>query len=65
MPKAPRRQRDLFDEAAPLTELRPDLRTRLAPLLQVLLTEAAGWQQRQTESKDRDGEEAGDDQDHA
>ena len=65
MPKSPRRQRDLFDEAASLTELRPDLRTRLAPLLQVLLTEAAGWQQRQTESKDRDGEEAGDDQDHA
>ena len=64
MRKAPRRPRDLFDEAPPLTELRPDLRTRLAPLLQVLLTEAAGWQQRQAESKDRDGEEAGDDQDH-
>jgi hypothetical protein len=30
-----------------------------------LLAEAAGVQQCQTESKERDGEEAGDDQDHA
>ena len=48
-----------------LTELRPDLRTKLAPLLQALLAEAAGVQQRRTESTDRDGEEDGDDQDHA
>ena len=65
MRRARRRQRDLFDEAAQLTELRPDLRTRLAPLLQALLAEAAGVRQRQTESTDLDGEEAGDDQDHA
>ena len=65
MRKARRSQRDLFDEAAQLTELRPDLRTKLAPLLQALLAEAAGVPQRQTESKDRDGEEDGDDQDHA
>ena len=65
MRKARRSQRDLFDEAAQLTELRPDLRTKLAPLLQALLAEAAGVPQRQTESNDRDGEEAGDDQDHA
>jgi len=64
MRRARRTQRDLFDEAAQLTELRPDLRTRLAPLLQALLAEAAGVPQLQTESKDRDGEEAGDDQDH-
>jgi hypothetical protein len=65
MRKGRRRQRDLFDEAAQLSELRPDLRTTLAPLLQALLTEAAGGQRRQTAAKDRDGEEAGDDQDHA
>jgi hypothetical protein len=65
MRKARRTQRDLFDEAAQLTELRPDLRSRLAPLLEALLAEAAGGQQRQTESTDRDSEEAGDDQDHA
>jgi hypothetical protein len=41
------------------------VRSRLAPLLQALLAEAAGVQQCQTESKERDGEEAGDDQDHA
>ena len=65
MRKARRRQRDLFDEAAQLAELRPDVRSRLAPLLQALLAEAAGVQQCQTESKERDGEEADDDQDHA
>ena len=63
MRDARRRQKDLFDEAAQLTELQPDLRSRLAPLLQALLAEAAGV--RQTESTDLDGEEAGDDQDHA
>ena len=65
MRKARHRQRDLFDEAAQLTELRPDVRSRLAPLLQALLAEAAGVQQCRNESKERDGEEAGDDQDHA
>jgi hypothetical protein len=46
-------------------ELQPDLRSKLALLLQVLLAEAAGVQQRRTETADRDGAEAGDDQDHA
>jgi hypothetical protein len=48
-----------------MAELRPDLRNKLALLLQVLLAEAAGIQQRRTESEDRDGGEVGDDQDHA
>jgi hypothetical protein len=60
-----RSQRDLFDEAAQVVELRPDLRSKLALLLQSLLTEAAGLQQCQTESKDRAIEGAVDDQDHA
>jgi hypothetical protein len=64
MRRARRRQRDLFDEAGEPTELQPDLRSRLAPLLQALLAEAAGVQQRQPESTDRRGEEAGDDQNH-
>jgi len=58
-------QRDLFDERLQATELQPDLRSKLALLLQVLLTEAAGVQQHRTETADRDGAEAGDDQDHA
>jgi hypothetical protein len=57
------RQRDLFDETPRMAELRPELRNKVAPLLQTLLAEAAGLQQRQTESVDRG--EAGDDQDHA
>jgi hypothetical protein len=47
------------------TEFQPDLRSKLALLLQVLLAEAAGAQRRQTETADHDGAEAGDDQDHA
>ncbi len=58
-------QRDLFDERLQTTELQPDLRSKLALLLQVLLAEAAGVQQRRTETADHDGAEAGDDQDHA
>jgi hypothetical protein len=58
-------QRDLFDERLQATELQPDLQSKLALLLQVLLAEAAGVQQRRTETADRDGAEAGDDQDHA
>jgi hypothetical protein len=46
-----------------LTELRPDLRNKLAPLLQALLAEAASVQQHRTESLD--GVEAGDDHSHA
>jgi len=64
MRRARHNQRDLFDEAAQVTELQPELRSKLAPLLQTLLTEAAGVQ-RQIESKDHDVEEAGDDQDRA
>ena len=56
-------QRDLFDEVAPVAELRPDLRTKLTPLLQALLSEAAGLDPSQVE--DLGGEEVGDDQNHA
>jgi hypothetical protein len=57
-------QRDLFDEAARVAELRPDLRAKLTPLLQALLSEAAGMEPRQNKPDDLGGEEAGDDQDH-
>jgi hypothetical protein len=59
------RQRDLFDETPQTAALRPELRCKIALLLQALLTEAAGVQQHQAESAARDGGEAGDDQDHA
>jgi hypothetical protein len=62
--RARRSQRDLFDETPQAAELQPDLRNKLALLLQALLAEAAGVQQQRTESLDRDGGEAGDDQDH-
>ena len=65
MRSARRNQRDLFDETPQVMELRPDLRNKLALLLQVLLAEAAGVQQRRTEAAERNGGEAGDDQDHA
>ena len=58
-------QRDLFDKRVQATEFQPDLRSKLALLLQVLLAEAAGVQRRRTETADHDGAEAGDDQDHA
>jgi hypothetical protein len=58
-------QRDLFDKRVQATEFHPDLRSKLALLLQVLLAEAAGVQRRRTETADCDGAEAGDDQDHA
>lgn len=58
-------QRDLFDERLQATELRPDLRRKLALLLQVLLTEATGVEQPRAETADGDGAETGDDQDHA
>ena len=57
MPGAHHVQRDLFDEAIPTPELRPELRTKLAPLLQALLMEAA--------EPDLQIEEGGDDEDHA
>jgi hypothetical protein len=58
-------QRDLFDEAARVAELRPDLRAKLRPLLQALLSEAAGVEPRQSKSDDLGGGEAGDDQNRA
>lgn len=63
MRRAQGNQRELFDEATLVAELRPDLRAKLTPLLQALLSEAAGMEPHQSPSVDR-GEEAGDDQDH-
>jgi hypothetical protein len=65
MQRARHTQRDLFDEAIQAMELRPDLRTKLTPLLQVLLAEAASVEPRQAKPEDLGGEEGGDDQDHA
>ena len=53
--RARRSQRDLFDEAPLVAELRPDLRNKLALLLQALLAEAASLQQHRTESLRRGG----------
>ena len=60
-------QRDLFDEVARVVELRPDLRTKLTPLLQALLSEAAGLDPSQVEDQvvALGGAEVGDDQNHA
>jgi hypothetical protein len=63
--RARRSQRDLFEETPQMAELRPDLRNKVALLLQVLLAEAASAQQQRTESVDCNGREASDDQDHA
>ena len=65
MQRARHNQRDLFDEATRVAQLRPDLRGKLTPLLQVLLAEAAGVEPRETNPGDLGGVEAGDDQDHA
>ena len=43
--RARRSQRDLFDETPQVAELQPDLRNKLALLLQALLAEAASVQQ--------------------
>lgn len=59
-----RHQRDLFEPAARVADLRPDLRTKLTPLLQALLTEAAGVEPHPATAGDRGREEDGDDQDH-
>jgi hypothetical protein len=48
-----------------VTELRPELRTKLTPLLQALLSEAAGLESHQGASDELGGEEVGDDQNHA
>ena len=64
MRSARRKQGDLFEEAW-VTELRPELRSRLTPLLQTLLAEAAQAGLRQTPpDDDLDSGEASDDQDH-
>jgi hypothetical protein len=57
-------QRDLFEEEAPLPPLRAELRAKLSPLLQVLLTEAAGIGAQDAATRSN-GQEDGDDQDHA
>ena len=64
MRRAQGNQRELFDEATRVAQLRPDLRAKLTPLLQALLSEAAGMESHQSEPDDLGGEEAGDDQDH-
>ena len=46
--RARRSQRDLFDEAPLVAELRPDLQNKLGLLLQALLAEAASLQQHRT-----------------
>lgn len=58
-------QRDLFDEAARVVELRPDLRAKLTPLLQALLAEAACVKPPQATAAYLGDEEAGDDENHA
>lgn len=59
------RQRDLFEEPMPPTPFPADLRTKLSGLLQELLAEAAGVDPTRTSPAELDGEEDGDDQDHA
>ena len=54
-------QRNLFDQAIPARALQPDLRTKLAPLLQALLAEAAGAVPCKIDLE----KVGGDDQDHA
>jgi hypothetical protein len=53
-------QRDLFEPPETLPALQPAEQAKLAPLLQALLTEAAG-----IERVGRGDREVGDDQDHA
>ena len=64
MGRARHGQRDLFQQAPQATELRPELRSRIARLLQTLLAEACVAPQA-ADTNDRSGEEDGDDQDHA
>ena len=63
MPEPRHVQRDLF-EVSPIPKLRPELRTKVTPLLQALLVEAAAGQ-RQGNDPDLRLEEDGDDEDHA
>jgi hypothetical protein len=57
-------QRDLFEERATVPHLRPELRAKLTPLLQTLLTEAADIGPQDTTTRSG-AQEDGDDQDHA
>jgi hypothetical protein len=63
MPRTRHQQRNLFDEAASVMPLQPDLRSKLAPLLGALLAEAAGVTAFRDKPDHRGGEEGGDDQD--
>ena len=56
-------QRDLFEERATVPHLRPELRAKLIPLLQSLLTEATGLGRPDTAPRAH-AKEDGDDQDH-
>jgi hypothetical protein len=56
-------QRDLFEDSTTVPDLRPELRAKLSPLLQILLTEAAGVGQQDSTTK-AGAQEDGDDQDH-
>jgi len=57
-----RRQGDLFEERTTVLDLDPGLRAKLAPLLQILMTEAACGG---SEANAPCGAEGGDDADHA
>jgi hypothetical protein len=54
-------QRDLFDESTQVTELRLELRTKLSPLLETLLAEAAGMAPHWTKPDAPGGKEGDDD----
>ena len=60
MHSARRKQGDLFEEVR-VTELRPELRSRLTPLLQTLLAEAARLGPPQTPPDDLGSVEVSDD----
>ena len=57
-------QRDLFATEITVALLQPAIRSRLKPLLQSLLTEAAGTRPLDA-SAAHDSKEGGDEQDHA
>jgi hypothetical protein len=57
-------QKDLFEDRTTVPDLRPELRAKLSPLLQILLTEAAGVGH-QDNTTNPSAQEDGDDQDHA
>jgi len=63
MREARRKQRDLFEDVTRDVKLRPEVQTKLTPLLQILLAEAAVA--REATAVPRISEEGCDDQDHA